>query len=120
VERSDAPKKDLVEMYNRPSEKYKSLSNVRFYLDGVITDSLDAAGISRRNGELMALRPQLMKLTDSEFESTIKAFRGIVAGNLMAVENKNSPKSPSYRDARMLYEDTRVQTGGMVSEVSQV
>jgi len=107
-------------LLSRQSNSFESLNNVRFYLDGVLTDSLDAAGISRRNSELISLRPHLMRLNDYEFETTIKAIKGLVLGTLQAAEKSGQNQTPSYRDSRVLYEETRPQISGSLSKVSEV
>ena len=56
----------------QPLEKFRQLDNVRYYFDGVERDSLDATGVSRRNGELLALRSELLKLSEVEFDAVLK------------------------------------------------
>ena len=89
-------------------EKTADLEDVRFYFDGVKSDSLDVSGISRRNSELLALRPHLYKLSELEFEAVIKAFWGSLSSIPQALDEKNDlPKSPQYSDAVKLYKDSQ-------------
>lgn len=92
-------------MYDQ-KPKIAEIDSVRYYFDGVRTDSLDASGVSRRNGELLALRAKLMELSELEFEVTMKALWGVVSGARQDAGD-DGMKKPSYNDAKRLYSEAR-------------
>jgi len=85
-----------------------ALEDVYFYFDGVERDRLDAAGTSRRSGEVLALRESLMRLPEAEFEVVIRTLRRVVTD---AGEERSNGGESSQR-AKTLYDSVRMPTGG--------
>ena len=111
--------KELVKIMYQPLEKFRQLDNVRYYFDGVERDSLDATGVSRRNGELLALRSELLKLSEVEFDAVLKTFWGVVKASSGKEDGKSGKsKSPTYEQSKQLYNETRSYTSGNVEAVA--
>ncbi len=81
-----------------------SLEDVCFYFDGVERDRLDAAGTSRRSGEVLALRDSLMRLPEAEFEVVIRTLRRVVSD----AGEERSPNNESPSRAKTLYDAVRL------------
>lgn len=94
------------------------LEELMFYFDGVERDRLDAAGTSRKTGEVLALRDRLLRLPDDEFDATIKTVKGLLT------EERNDGSDDASRarrsaEAQKLFTETRgAGGGGRTSKVS--
>ena len=102
--------------------KFAEIEDVRFYFDAIKTDNSDISGMSRKNGELLALRPHLMKMPNDEFEAVMKAFWGLVNSTLNSSSSTKPQKDkyPSYPDAIKLYEESVASGGGYGNQISPV
>lgn len=101
--------------------KPAEIENVRYYFDGVETDYLDAAGVSRRSAELLSLRPALMRLSEGDFDAVIRAFRGLLVSQAESFkDDTRASRSPSYRDAKRLYQMTGPVSGASDQKVSSI
>jgi len=95
--------------YGNANSKSINLADVCFYFDAVERDLMDAAGQSRKCGELLALRDRLLKLPEAEFEAAIKTLRGITD------DKKSSGQASSselQRGAQALYGEARPNRSG--------
>jgi hypothetical protein len=62
-------------------DKNKSKFNRReiaYWLDAQQHDACDRGSLSRKNGQFFALRERLMRLSDEEFDTAMRAMEGIV------------------------------------------
>lgn len=100
-----------------------SLEAVAFYLDGVERNRLDAAGPGGKAGEAIAIRDQLLKLSDDAFKSAIKTMKALI---VEASDSKHSSGRGSEGEARgaarKLYDESRSSRGagsrGTLSKVT--
>jgi hypothetical protein len=95
------------------------LEDLYFYFDSVERDSLDAAGISRRSSEVLALRERLLRMPEEEFDAAIKTMRSLCTD---APRGDGEGREARGQKARQLYEQTRARpsggSGGKTSKVS--
>lgn len=96
------------------------LEDLYFYFDAVERDSLDAAGVSRRSSEVLALRERLMRLPEGQFDAAIKTIRSVVED---APKGDGETKDQKRAKARQLYDQTASgsrsgSSGGKTSKVS--
>lgn len=49
-----------------------------FYFDAVARDRMDSTGLSRKTGEVLALRQKLLSLSESQFEAAMKTISKLV------------------------------------------
>jgi hypothetical protein len=99
-------------MSRDPKKHDISLQAVTFYLDGVERNRLDAAGPGGKAGEAIAIRDQLLKLSDDAFKSTIKTMKALIveasdANGLAGHKADQEAKSA----ARSLYDESRAVRG---------
>jgi hypothetical protein len=89
-----------------------SLEAVTFYLDGVERNRLDTSGPGGKAGEAIAIRDQLLKLSDEAFHSAIKTMKALI---VEASDNKNVDGRTSDQEARgaarKLYDESRSTRG---------
>lgn len=104
-----------------PSKKKTSvkLEDLYFYFDSVERDSLDSAGVSRRSCEVLALRGQLLRLPEGEFDAVIKTVKSIVED---APKGDGEAKGARSAKARQLYDQTTgsIGTGSTSGKTSKV
>jgi len=89
-----------------PKVKIK-IEDVYFYFDGVERDRLDASGMSRRSGEVLALRERLLKLPEAEFDVVIRTLRQVISES----SEDASAKPQGQQRARVLYDNIRTVSG---------
>ena len=93
----------------RSNNKAKvKIEDVCFYFDGVERDRLDAAGMSRRSGEVLALRERLMKLPEAEFDAVIRTLRQLIEDKV----DPNATKGQGPERARLIYDAVRSGSSG--------
>lgn len=83
------------------------IEDVYFYFDGVERDRLDASGMSRRSGEVLALRERLLKLPEAEFDVVIRTLRQVISES----SEDASAKPQGQQRARVLYDNIRTVGG---------
>ena len=105
---------DLTSMSdNRANPKSTiKIEDVYFYFDGVERDRLDASGMSRRSGEVLALRERLLRLPEAEFDVVIRTLRQVISESSDDV----GTKPQGQQRARVLYD--KVRTFGGASAAS--
>jgi hypothetical protein len=74
-----------------------NLEHLHFYFDGVERDRLDTSGVSRKTGEVLALRDKLLTLPEGEFDAAIKTLKRMVAD---ARKGGNTAKDKAKAEAR--------------------
>ena len=89
-----------------------TLSDVCFYFDGAERDRLDSAGLSRRSAELLALRQQLQRLPEEQFDAVILTIRALVEESSRQAGLSPAPDAAAGRGdkgkrAKTLYDATR-------------
>ncbi len=89
-----------------PKAKIK-IEDVYFYFDGVERDRLDASGMSRRSGEVLALRERLLKLPEAEFDVVIRTLRQVISESA----DDAGAKPQGQQRARVLYDNIRTVGG---------
>lgn len=96
------------------------IDDVIFYFDAVVRDQLDSAGYCRKSGEILALRSELLKLSDGEFSAAVKTVKQLVAD-----KRKPAQENPSRDSKTLLYNEYQrakdpVATGAGASKASSV
>lgn len=87
------------------------LEDLMFYFDGVERDRIDAAGTSRKTGEVLALRDRLLRLPDDEFDATIKTVKGILVDSA-TVEDPGLKRDGQRAQARELFDQSKSASVG--------
>lgn len=101
----------------RPTPK---LEDVCFYFDGVERDRLDAAGVSRRSGEVLALRQRLLQLPEAQFDAAMQALKAMVETG-KGVSAPASGRAEGQARANSLFESVRPNaTGGGLAKTGKV
>jgi hypothetical protein len=97
-------------------EQSVHLDELSFYFDAVAKDRYDQGTLSRRNGQVLALRERLLSMPEYEFDAAMKTMEKIVGQS-----PQHSPvidqrqRYELHKQAKMLYE--RVEPTGSVSRV---
>ena len=106
-----APPKD-----KKPGIKLEDLC---FYFDGVERDRLDAAGLSRKSGEVLALRERMLRLSDGAFDSAIKALKSLVDDAAHTDDGAEAAPGKKRRAAE-LYDTARKAGRGGTGQTGKV
>ena len=79
------------------------------YMDGSERDRIDLVGHSKRVGDLLSLREQLLRLPDDAYDATIFAMRSLLshATNSDSGKAETNGKKPNHDAAKELYEAAR-------------
>lgn len=84
------------------------LDAIAFYFDAVAKDRYDQGVLSRRHGQVLALREKLLQLPEGQFDLAIKTIQKMVTdGSTPTIDNKQ--RYELQKQAKMLYE--RVESG---------
>ena len=97
--------------FSAKSGNKATLEDLYLYFDGVERDRLDAAGMSRRSGEILALRDRLMRLPEAEFDVVIRTLRSVINDGGGDTEKKSDTK----QRARTLYDSVRAPSSSASS-----
>lgn len=98
-----------------------SITDLSLYFDTVAKDRLDSGAVGHRNGEILDLRDQMLRLTDTEFVVLMRSFRAAVkeavgARGPHAEANRSIPKE----QANQMYEAVRSGGSGASTKISVV
>ncbi len=90
------------------------------YMDGSERDRIDLVGHSKRVGDLLSLREQLLRLPDDAYDATIFAMRSILshATNGDSGKTETNGKKPNSDAAKELYESARKKASSTTSAKS--
>ena len=94
------------------------LEDLFFYFDAVQRDRLDAAGISRKSGEILALRERLVKLPDSAFEAAMRTLRALVDESRRLEPEGDGDDQARQTQAQALFEQTTRDGGSAAGGTS--
>jgi hypothetical protein len=97
---------------SKPKDPGIQLDQVEYYFDAVDRDRLEAAGTSRKSGEVLALRERLLKLPDGQFEAAMKTVRALVE-EAARNDGREGPEETGVRRraARTLYDGVAASKG---------
>ena len=69
-------------MYGNSVKLVFDLDELRYYFDAEQRDSIDRGGISRKSGEVLALREKMVLLPDQKFDLAMKTMKKIMKSGL--------------------------------------
>ena len=102
----------------RPVENF-DLDELSLYFETVAKDRTDAHAAGRRNGELLDLRDQMLRLTDQEFDVLIRTFRAAVK-DMVVARDPEGETDASSQPAQNLYNEVRGGGGASDTKVSAI
>lgn len=102
-----------------------SLEDMFFYFDAVERDRMDGGAQARKASELLALREQLVRLPDAEFDTVMKTVRSVLKDQTLDEDETAAGKARRRRSSIELYQETEAAKvggggGGSVAKVSKI
>ena len=91
-------------MYGNSVKLVFDLDELRYYFDAEQRDSIDRGGISRKSGEVLALREKMVLLPDQKFDLAMKTMKKMVDESMPAGESET--KEERSETAHELYSKT--------------
>ena len=106
-------------MYGNTVKLVFDIDELRYYFDAEQRDSIDRGSISRKSGEVLALREKMVLLPDQKFDLAMKTIKKMVDES-MPVEDSES-KEEKAEKAQDLYSKTEkinsVETASTISAI---
>ena len=86
------------------------LQDLRFYFDAQARDRMDVGALSRKSGQVLALRDRLIQLPDATFEATYQTLCKLV--DTQQGQGQDDRRSqPTVQAAQNLYQSTAAGPG---------
>ena len=91
-------------MYGNSVKLVFDLDDLRYYFDAEQRDSIDRGSVSRKSGEVLALREKMVLLPDQKFDLAIQTMKKMVDESLPQPEKET--KAEKAESAEQLYKHT--------------
>ena len=106
-------------MYGNSVKLVFDLDELRYYFDAEQRDSIDRGSVSRKSGEVLALREKMVLLPDQKFDLAMRTIKKMVDESLPSEPTES--KEEKAENAETLYNHTESsQSGDAVSSVSAI
>ena len=106
-------------MYGNSVKLVFDLDELRYYFDAEQRDSIDRGSMSRKSGEVLALREKMVLLPDQKFDLAMKTMKKMVDESMPSGESET--KEERAETAQELYSKTEkvnaVETASTIAPI---